>query len=95
MSRPSFRQRAAHLSYVAPLIAYLIWLQVVPDAERPNGSWLPMVLPVLVAVGGLFLALSALRQQDAGNAPTARPLAWLGGALNLALLLRMALAFGA
>lgn len=95
MSRPGFRQRAAHLSYVAPLIAYLIWLQVGPNPERSAISWVQLLFPALVAGGGLFLAFSALRLQDNGPGTPARAVAWLGGGLNLALLARMALAIGA
>ena len=98
MSRPGFRQRAAHLSYAAPLIAFVIWLQVVPEAGQMRVTWLHLLLPCSVACGGLFLAFTALRRQaenSSSSAPTQRLVAWIGVGLNLALLARLALVFGA
>lgn len=93
MSRPGFRQRAAHLSYVAPLVSYLIWLQLARDDPARDAAIQPMLIPVLAALAGLWLAFSALGFQEGSEAPKSPGVAWLGGALNLALLLRMGWAF--
>ena len=97
MSRPGFRQRAAHLSYAAPLIAFVIWLQVVPEAGQMRVTWVHLLLPCSVACGGLFLAFTALRRQaeNSSSAPSQRLVAWIGVGLNLALLARLALVLGA
>lgn len=95
MSRPSFRQRAAHLSYVAPLVAYVIWLQMAGVTSMQGASWQLILMPVVAALGGLFLAYSALRFHAESEAPNSKGVAWLGAALNFALLVRMGWALGA
>lgn len=61
MSRGSFPERAAHLSYVAPLIALLLERQV---GHEGTGA----ALVAVVLVGGLVAAATGWRAAERGRA---------------------------
>lgn len=75
MTRPSFQERSAHLSYVAPLIGLVFLQQLGP---RPGTYALVAVL----LAGGLFSAFTGLRWSKAERGRLSVP-ALLGGVLNL------------
>lgn len=75
MRKPSFPERSAHLSYVAPLIGLVIAQQLGP---RP-GTY--AIVAVLVA-GGLFSAFTGQRWSREERGETSVP-AIIGAAANL------------
>lgn len=76
MRRPTFPERSAHLSYVAPLIG----LVLVQQLGRHAGTY--VLVGVLVA-GGVFSALTGLRWSTKERGTTSKA-ALLGLVVNLA-----------
>lgn len=87
MARPSFPQKAAHLSYVAPLVAALVFLQV-EERLSSSGAWLAVGLGLLALLlgGGIASAALSLRIAAREGRSELRLPAWLGLALNVAAL---------
>lgn len=75
MSKPSFPERAAHLSYVAPLIG----LVLVQQLGRHPGTY---ALVAMLVAGGLFSAFTGLRWSKKARGRVSVP-ALLGIAANL------------
>lgn len=75
MSKPSFPERSAHLSYVAPLIGLVILQQLGPR----SGAY---ALVAVLVMGGLFSAFTGLRWSRKERGQVSVP-ALLGGAANL------------
>jgi hypothetical protein len=86
--KKSFPERAAHLSYTAPLMAALFMLQF----READGSVdaAAAILVGLVLLGGAFAGVTGLRwfRSEQGRLS---PVAVLGTALNLASLVALAI----
>lgn len=80
MKKGSFPERSAHLSYVAPLIAVLFWLQL-GEGTTPGS----LVLIAGLLGGGLFSAFTGARWSRRERGRTSRA-ALLGAVLNVASL---------
>lgn len=62
MARPGFAKRAAHLSYVAPLVAVLLFLQLRGRMESsPTALAFGLSLLALLLAGGVMGSILALR----------------------------------
>ena len=81
MTKGSFPERSAHLSYVAPLIAGLLLAQL-GEAAGPAG----LTLVAILLAGGLFSAFTGARWSKRARGTSSRA-ALLGFALNAAFIL--------